>query len=149
MQQPGKSYRIPESVLVVVFTRECQVLLLLRSAPGGFWQSVTGSRQAGESLVETAIREVREETSLPVENILDCRMRNRYFIDPAFRHRYAPDVHENLEYVFRLELEKPLEILLNPEEHCKYGWFEKRKSMNLCGSPSNMRMIDRWVGRGG
>ena len=50
-------------------TRDLQVLLLERADKPGFWQSVTGSQDAGETLVETAIREVREETGLDTEAV--------------------------------------------------------------------------------
>ncbi|HSQ05275.1 MAG TPA: dihydroneopterin triphosphate diphosphatase, partial [Burkholderiales bacterium] len=37
-------YKKPVSVLVVVHTRDLQVLLLERADRPGFWQSVTGSQ---------------------------------------------------------------------------------------------------------
>ena len=40
-------FRRPESVLVVVHAADGQVLILRRSQPFDFWQSVTGSLQAG------------------------------------------------------------------------------------------------------
>ena len=39
-------YKIPESVLVVVYTPRLDVLLLERAKQPGMWQSVTGSRSA-------------------------------------------------------------------------------------------------------
>ena len=66
------SYKIPQSVLVVIYTLERDVLLIRRteadpSAPA-FWQSVTGSKDAeDEAWRKTAAREVLEETGL------DCR----------------------------------------------------------------------------
>ena len=45
-----KPYKIPQSVLVVIYRGDGQVLLLRRTiaAPGGepFWQSVTGSKDS-------------------------------------------------------------------------------------------------------
>ena len=43
-------YKIPVSVLVVIHTADLQVLLLERADRPGFWQSVTGSQDAGETL---------------------------------------------------------------------------------------------------
>jgi dATP pyrophosphohydrolase len=57
-------FKLPRSVLVVIHTPDKQVLLLERADAPGYWQSVTGSQDAGETLVETAIREVAEETGL-------------------------------------------------------------------------------------
>jgi dATP pyrophosphohydrolase len=39
-------FKIPESVLVVIYTPERDVLLLERTDNPGFWQSVTGSRDS-------------------------------------------------------------------------------------------------------
>ena len=58
------TYKIPVSVLVVIHTTDLQVLLLERADRPGFWQSVTGSQDAGESLWQTAVREVHEETGI-------------------------------------------------------------------------------------
>ena len=65
------SYKTPVSVLVVIHTPALDVLLLERARHPGFWQSVTGSQEDGESLLETACREVREETGItaaPISN---------------------------------------------------------------------------------
>jgi len=62
-----KVYKIPESVLVVIHTADLDVLLIERADKAGFWQSVTGAKDtAEESLFETAVREVAEETGIRV-----------------------------------------------------------------------------------
>jgi dATP pyrophosphohydrolase len=58
------AYKQPVSVLVVVHTPQLQVLLLERAAHAGYWQSVTGSQEAGEALLDTARRELAEETGI-------------------------------------------------------------------------------------
>ena len=100
------SAKRPVSVLVVIHTTDQQVLLLERTAHPGFWQSVTGSQEGEESLAETALREVGEETGLRpgLDNLLDWRLSNRYEIYPAWRHRYAQGVSHNTEHVFGLRL---------------------------------------------
>ena len=75
--------KLPLSVLVVVHTKDLEVLLLERARRPGFWQSVTGSLDwLEEPLEAAAAREVREETGLLVrpERVLavwggaDCRV---------------------------------------------------------------------------
>ena len=63
-QSAVPEHRRPLSVLVIVYTKQGEVLLLRRSRPFDFWQSVTGSLQPGESHAEAAERELREETGL-------------------------------------------------------------------------------------
>jgi dATP pyrophosphohydrolase len=100
--------KIPESVLVVIHTADLQVLLLERADKPGFWQSVTGSKDAlDEPLVTTAIREVHEETGILIggehvaaKNLRDWQLSNVYEIYPVWRHRYAEDVTHNTEHVF-------------------------------------------------
>ena len=54
-----KPFKIPESVLVVIYTPALDVLLIERADAENFWQSVTGSKdRADEPLLETAVREV-------------------------------------------------------------------------------------------
>src|SRR5690349_20502674 len=57
LQPSPMPYKIPESVLVVIYTPDLQVLLLERADRPGFWQSVTGSLDAiDEPLALTAVR---------------------------------------------------------------------------------------------
>jgi 8-oxo-dGTP pyrophosphatase MutT (NUDIX family) len=96
------AHKIPVSVLVVIHTADGQVLLMERADAPGFWQSVTGSQDAGEALVETAIREVREETGLDATQfeLAPWDLATRYEIYERWRHRYAPGVTHNTEHVF-------------------------------------------------
>src|SRR3954470_15974644 len=62
-----RPYKIPESVLVVIHTPALDVLLIERADAPGYWQSVTGSKdRAEETLVETCVREVAEETGIAI-----------------------------------------------------------------------------------
>ena len=61
------AHKQPVSVLVMIYTPQLDVLLLERADRPGFWQSVTGSREGEETLRETAIREVFEETGLETD----------------------------------------------------------------------------------
>src|SRR3990167_3710571 len=100
-------YKIPQSVLVVIYTPALDVLLIRRTevdpdAPA-FWQSVTGSKDVlTESYADTAAREVLEETGIncatgaPLhEQLQDWQLENVYAIYPHWLHRYAPGVTHN------------------------------------------------------
>ena len=65
-----EKYKTPISVLVVVYTPDLQVLLLERADHPGYWQSITGSQNQGEELLQTAARETAEETGIDTANYL-------------------------------------------------------------------------------
>lgn len=136
-------YKIPVSVLVVIHTPDCQVLLLERADHPGWWQSVTGSQQPGESLCQTAVREIREETGLDAMAYLltDWGYANVYEIFECYRHRYAPDITHNTEHVFALEVPEPLPVQLSPREHLSWQWLPDEQAAALCFSPSNAEAI--------
>lgn len=132
----------PESVLVVVYTRAGDVLLMERREPAGWWQSVTGSLEADEMPWEAAVRELAEETGLGAAGLLDLGINQRFTIAPAWRHRFAPDVTENLEHAFALRIAEPVEIALDPTEHLRYEWLPVPAAMERATSPTNRAAIE-------
>jgi dATP pyrophosphohydrolase len=137
--------KIPVSVLVVIHTPDRQVLLLERADHPGWWQSVTGSQDPGESLRETAVREVAEETGLDANRyrLDDWGYSNRYEIYACYRHRYPPGVTHNTEHVFGLEVPAALAVTLAAAEHLDFQWRPWQEAAGLCFSPSNAEAIRR------
>ena len=137
------AHKIPVSVLVVIHSADGQVLLMERADAPGFWQSVTGSQDANETLTQTAIREVREETGLDAARFELARwdIENRYEIYERWRHRYAPGVTHNTEHVFGLRLPAPQPVILAPDEHLQAIWLPWEVAAERCFSPSNAAAI--------
>ena len=137
-------YKIPESVLVVIYTGALEVLLLERADHPGFWQSVTGSRAAlDEPLVMTCAREVEEETGFAAQPDAceDWRHVNRYAIYPHWRHRYAAGVTHNTEHVFGLAVVAPFDVVLAAREHTRFQWRSWREAADRCFSWTNAQAI--------
>lgn len=134
-------YKRPESVLVVIHTTDSEVLLLQRREPPDFWQSVTGSLRWDETPEQAAARELAEETGIAAATIEDCGRINRYPILPAWRARYAPEVFENVEHVFRVQLPECRVIRLNPAEHVAAQWLPFGQAARRASSQSNRAAI--------
>ena len=141
--------KIPESVLVVIHTAALDVLLIERADKPGFWQSVTGSKDAiDEPLLETCVREVAEETGIvigsdgvPLSALRDWQLANIYEIYPVWRHRYGPGVTHNTEHVFGLTVPVGTPVTLSPREHLHFEWLPWREAADRCFSPSNAEAV--------
>ncbi|EIJ43633.1 NTP pyrophosphohydrolase [Beggiatoa alba B18LD] len=141
------SYKRPESILLIIHTITGQVLLLERADVANFWQSVTGSLQAHETPIQTAQRELAEETGLHIaqSQLHDCQQTNRFPILPPWRSRYAPTITHNIEHVFSLCLAEICPILLNPQEHLTYCWLPRAQALQKVSSSTNRHAIEQWV----
>lgn len=144
-----QSFKIPQSVLVVIYTPALEVLLIRRTeadaqAPA-FWQSVTGSKDTpDEAWALTAAREVLEETGIDCHpgsaleaQLQDWHLENVYSIYPRWLHRYAPGVVFNTERLFGLQVPSGTPVQLDAREHTHYQWLAHQEAAQLCFSPSN------------
>ncbi len=146
-------FKIPQSVLVVIYTPALDVLLIRRAdtwaAGEAFWQSVTGSKDAmDEAWATTAAREVQEETGIDCRpgtplsaNLQDWNLENVYTIYPRWLYRYAPGVTHNTERLFGLQVTARVPVTLNPREHTAYQWLPYSEAADQCFSPSNAEAI--------
>lgn len=141
----SKRYKLPVSTLVLVHTADLRVLLLERADFPGFWQSVTGSQETGETLEETATRELREETGIDAAEyggVVDWQSTNDYEIFPRWRHRYPSGTTHNTEHVFSLPVPHPVPVELAPGEHLSYLWLPWEEAAPKCFSWSNRKAIE-------
>lgn len=146
-------FKIPFSVLVVIYTPALDVLVIRRTDGDGqgaeYWQSVTGSKDSmDEEWRQTAEREVAEETGIVCAHeaangarLVDWGLENVYDIYPQWLHRYAPGVTRNTERLFGLQVAQRCPVQLNPREHTAHQWLPYHQAAELCFSPSNAEAI--------
>ena len=137
-------FKLPVSTLALVHTQDLRVLLIERADAPGYWQSVTGSQEPGETLAETATRELAEETGIAASaygGLVDWNISNVYELYPRWRHRYAPGTTHNTEHVFALRVPEPIAVTLAPREHRAYVWLPWEEAAAKCFSWSNRDAI--------
>lgn len=125
-----------------MYSEDAQVLLLRRSQPFDFWQSITGSLDEGESHADAARRELLEETGLSDEGTLEYSGMSRQFvIDPRWRHRFEPGVVENVEFEWRYCVPRPLDIQVDGDEHTEYRWLPLAEAIDTVWSWTNREAL--------
>jgi lipoyl(octanoyl) transferase len=116
----------PESIrLVKIVVHDDDRVLLLHRRPerGNFWQPITGSIEEGESPLETARREIAEETGhqgdpRPLDLTQSFMIESQYLESKGY---VAPIVAS--EVCFEATLDSGLPVRIDPEEHDQWGWF--------------------------
>jgi dATP pyrophosphohydrolase len=125
--------------LVVIYTAGGEFLLMERRRPPGFWQSVTGSLEWGETADAAARRELIEETGITQGLLRNLQWTQVYEIMPSFGKTYAPGITRNLEHAFALKLLERVPVTLS--EHVQYRWLPARDAIALASSSTDRAVI--------
>ena len=126
------------------FTGSSVEYLLLRRATEdhlypGIWQWVTGTLLEGETSLDAACREVREETALVAK---------RLWIVPHVTMFYeAVNDNVHLSPLFAMQVENGVDPVLSPE-HQEYRWLpyaEARRRLVWPGQREGLDMVERFI----
>jgi len=116
--------REPTIRLVKVMIHDGERVLLLHRRPerGNFWQPITGSIEEGESPLQTARREILEETGHPGEPE-DLDLRQSFMIESQVLASRYPSPIVASEISFVAQLSSHAAIHMDADEHDHFGWF--------------------------
>lgn len=127
--------------MIVIYTAGGEFLLLERRRPPGFWQSVTGSLEWGETADSAARRELLEETGITQGRLCNLQWTQVYEILPSFGKKYAPGITRNLEHAFALKLPERVPVSLSDSEHVRYRWSNAADAIATVSSSTNRAVI--------
>jgi dATP pyrophosphohydrolase len=123
----------------VIYTAGGEFLLLERRKPPGFWQSVTGSLEWGETADAAARRELIEETGITQGFLRNLQWTQVYDILPSFGKKFAPGITRNLEHAFALKLMQRVPVTLS--EHVQFRWLTAAEALETASSSTDRAVI--------
>ena len=101
----------------IIFRREgddIYFLLVRYVNEPDYWGLVKGHMEKGETEIDTAVREIREETGITELDFLDCF---------RAKERYSPKEGVMKEVVFFLAETNEKDVKLEPSEQDDYSWL--------------------------
>ncbi len=123
-----------------------EILMMLRvPAHGGWWQSVTGMMEPGESAQETAHRELMEETGLTCK-LTPMPLQHSFWIDPKIVAFPDAEPRFNTETCFHAEVPFDRPVRLALEEHSEFKWCTIAEAQGLMkweGSKAALHLLHR------
>ena len=133
-------------VKVLVHNGDRVLLLHRRPERGNNWQPITGAIEEGESPLEAAHRELREETGQTSE-LEPLDLAQSFLIESHFleAHYPAPIIASEIAYAATLDARAPLS--LDALEHDACGWFTFAEAYERIRWTDDREALDRLQSR--
>jgi lipoyl(octanoyl) transferase len=114
--------------------------LIIRRVPedGGFWQPVTGTMEPGESSLETAIREIAEETG--ITELL-------HISEHIHQNEWESDDHSGRDFVHAVEVPLHAKVILS-HEHDDHKWLSLEEAvmrLKFNGNKESLRRVHEYA----
>ncbi len=102
-----------------------EYLMLHRVLPRlSFWQPVTGGVESGETVEQTAARELTEETGFTPDNLRSIDYSYSFPADEFFKDIFEAPPEEIRVHVFVTQVPSDSEPTLDPVEHDQHCWLD-------------------------
>jgi dATP pyrophosphohydrolase len=108
------------------------LLLQRQVSRGGFWQPVSGGIEQGESAAQAAIREIREETSLDIQEMYSADQLEMFYHVGKDCIRIAP------VFVAFVTSAEPVKLC---REHSDHKWVGLHGAMELLAFEEQRRLL--------
>ncbi|MCB2230012.1 NUDIX domain-containing protein [bacterium] len=96
-----------------------------------FWQGVTGGVESGETIEQTAARELTEETGFAPDDLRPIGYTYTFPADEFFKDIYDEPVDEITQHVFVARVPADSEPTIDPIEHDEYRWCSFHEALAL------------------
>ncbi len=107
-------------------------LLLIKHANGGHWSFPKGHVENGETEIQTAMREVKEETGIDI------------IVDFSFREivTYSPKKDTQKDVVYFLAMAKNYNYTPQPEEISQIKWVEISRVHSILSYDNDRQLVN-------
>jgi len=108
-------------------------LLLIKHANGGHWSFPKGHVESGETEVETALREIKEETGIDV------------IIDPSFREviSYSPKKDTQKDVIYFIARAQNYDYTPQEEEIAQIKWVEINRAHTILTYDNDKQLVNK------